>query len=152
MNNSFPHSGLRILIADDDADDRDMLREAIEGMKADATLDTVHNGVELMKYLSEYPENAPHILFLDLNLQRKNGIECLIQIRNNPALEDIMVAMYSTSKEQIDIETAFDAGANLFIPKPTDFTVVEKIVRQVLLIDWQFHTSHFYRESFVMAA
>ncbi|MEO8086830.1 MAG: response regulator [Bacteroidota bacterium] len=141
---------LHILLADDDADDRLFFKEAIEEVKIKTILTTVKNGVQLMDYLNKPKAILPDVIFLDLNMPRKGGIECLTEIRNSSKLKDISIAIYSTSSSEKDIEEAFITGANIYINKPADMNKLKKILIEVISINWQYHNSGLNRESFLL--
>ncbi len=104
---------LNILLAEDDEDDRFFFKEAIDKVKIKTVLTMVNDGVELMEYLNN-PENTnPHVVFLDLNMPRKGGIECLQEIRSNKEFSNLTIAIYSTSASDNDIEETFVKGANI---------------------------------------
>jgi CheY-like chemotaxis protein len=142
---------LNIVLAEDDEDDRFFFKEAIDKVKVKTILTMVNDGVELMDYLNS-PENArPHIVFLDLNMPRKGGIECLEEIRANKEYNDLTVAIYSTSASDNDIEETFVKGANIYIRKPNDFKILQKVISEVLSINWQYHTSGLNKDHFVLS-
>src|SRR5688572_22324718 len=95
---------LHVLLADDDEDDRLFFKEAFEEIKVKTVVETVNDGVQLMNYLNREDIPLPHVLFLDLNMPRKGGIECLEEIRANDKLKNLTVAIYSTSASEQDIE------------------------------------------------
>ncbi len=123
---------LRILLADDDESDRLNFSEAFDELKIKTSVSTVNDGIALMAYLASESNVLPYILFLDLNMPRKNGIECLKEIRNQERLKDIIVAIYSTSASEKDINETFLSGANVYIKKPTDFGVLKKVLDTVV--------------------
>lgn len=141
---------INVLLADDDEDDRLFFREAFEEIKIKTKVKTVNDGVELMNHLARNGHELPHILFLDLNMPRKNGIDCLMEIKQNDFLKDIPVAIYSTSASEEDIENTFVKGANVYIKKPSDFGTLKKILEEVITINWQYHTSGLNREAFML--
>jgi len=146
MENGLIH----ILLADDDEDDRTFFKEAFEEIKLETKVTLVNDGVELMNHLKRNGHKKPHILFLDLNMPRKNGMECLLEIRNSRNLKDIPIAIYSTSSAEEDIEETFVKGANVYIRKPNDFTELKKILEEVITINWQYHTSGLNREIYLL--
>jgi len=141
---------LHILLADDDDDDRLFFRDAIEDVKVKTILTIVNDGEELMQYLNKPDTRLPNLLFLDLNMPRKNGIECLKEIRANSKLKDISVAIYSTSALEKDVEDTLVYGANIYIKKPNDFELLKIIIDKVITINWQYHTSGLNRENFIL--
>ena len=140
-----------ILLADDDEDDRQFFREAFEEIKIKTHIKTVNDGVELMAHLNQPGNEIPHMLFLDLNMPRKTGIDCLLEIKQLPHLQDMAIAIYSTSSSEKDIEDTFIQGANVYIKKPSDFNSLKKILEDVITINWQYHTSGLNRDNFMFS-
>ena len=146
MSNS--QSPINIMLADDDEDDRNFFNDAIKELKIHNNLSIFKNGKDLMDYL-ELPDTVmPHILFLDLNMPCKTGNECLKEIRSNPKFKDISIAIYSTSSSEKDIEDTFIDGANIYIKKPNDFTKLKQVLKEVVNLNWQFHTSGLNKDTF----
>lgn len=146
MQEDFIH----IILADDDQDDRDFFSEAFEELKIKTKLNLFNDGQQLMNYLLKSDCVLPHILFLDLNMPIKSGIECLHEIKKEQHLKDIAIAIYSTSASDEDIEETFVKGANIYIKKPNDFTALKKILSDVVTINWQYQTSGLNKENFLL--
>jgi CheY-like chemotaxis protein len=146
MNND----ALYLLLADDDDDDRLFFKEALEEVKVRTILNTVNDGSQLMNYLNKPGIRLPHIVFLDLFMPVKSGMECLTEIRRNNKLKDITVAIYSTTSKENIIEEAFVKGANIYISKPYDFSVLKNILAQVVNMSWQYYTSGLRKENFLL--
>lgn len=123
---------LQILLAEDDESDRLNFKEALAESKIHTIVHTVNDGVELMEYLSIEINQLPDLLFLDLNLPRKNGLECLKEIKAHVRLRDISIAIYSTSSSETDIEETFRSGANVYIKKPNDFGLLKESLDRVV--------------------
>jgi len=138
------------MLADDDEDDRLFFTEAFEEVKIKYTLTTFNDGVSLMNHLVLKENPLPDIIFLDLNMPRKSGMECLSEIRNSERLKNISVAIYSTSSSDHDVEQTFISGANVYIKKPTDFTELKKILSDVIHINWQYITDGLNKDSFIL--
>src|SRR5690606_17627724 len=119
---------IQILLVDDDESDRMLFKEAFSELKIKTVVNTLNDGVELMEFLNKEGARLPQYLFLDLNLPRKNGLECLIEIRSNEKFKDIFIAIYSTSDNEKDMEETFLSGANVYITKPTDFNVLKQML------------------------
>ena len=141
----------RVLLADDDEDDRLFFADALNSLKTDTEIVSINDGEKLMHYLEDESNELPHILFLDLNMPCKNGFECLDSIRLSERLKHMTVAIYSTSAEDSDIETAFVKGANVYIRKPNDFEGLKKALSDVLSVNWQFQTGGLNRETFLFS-
>src|SRR5665647_2218424 len=87
---------LNILLADDDTDDCIFFKEALRELLLYTNLTTVQDGEQLMQLLTNETNELPHILFLDLNMPRKNGFECLSEIKQNKNLKDLPVVIFTT--------------------------------------------------------
>ncbi len=144
-------SPLHVLLADDDEDDRMTFKDALEEIRIKTRLTLVKDGIQLMDYLQQDDCDYPGIVFLDLNMPREGGIECLRKIRNDKKLKNLSVAIYSTSASESDIEDTFIKGANVYIKKPNDFTSLVKVLEEVITINWQYHNSDLNRENFVLS-
>jgi len=142
---------IHVLLADDDEDDRLFFTEAFEEIKIDTIIRTVNDGVELMNHLNQENIQIPNILFLDLNMPRKTGIDCLLEIKQLPHLQDMAIVIYSTSSSEKDIEDTFVQGANVYIKKPSDFNSLKKILEDVITINWQYQTSGLNRDNFMLS-
>lgn len=142
---------IKIILADDDEDDRLFFIEAFEELRMKTEVTTVNDGNALMKKLDCSAEQLPHILFLDLNMPFKNGMECLKEIKNNPLLKNIAIAIYSTSSADTDVENTFVQGANVYIKKPSDFDQLKKILSVVVTTNWQYQTSGLDRSHFILS-
>ncbi|RTE53312.1 response regulator [Arenibacter aquaticus] len=146
----MPLHTLNIALADDDEDDRMLFKEAIDEIKIKTKLSLFNNGEELMEHLSLPGVVLPQIVFLDLNMPIKNGMQCLHEIRNTPCLKELLVAIYSTSSSEADIEETFINGANIYINKPNSFGALKKAIDKVLQLNWQYHTSALNRDNFLL--
>lgn len=125
---------INILLADDDIDDCNFFKQALKELSLSTQLTTVHDGAELMNYLSENAEHLPHAIFLDINMPRKNGMECLSEMKQNKKLKDIPVVMFSTSNAWDTINMLFKSGAHVYIHKPSDFSQLKQVIHHALPI------------------
>ena len=141
---------INILLADDDTDDCFFFKEAIEELTVSTNLTAVHDGEQLMQLLTDETKELPHILFLDLNMPRKNGFECLAEIKQNKKLGDLPVVIFSTSFEQEVVNLLYDNGAQYFIRKPSEFSQYKKIIHQTLALILQENNLPPTKENFVL--
>ena len=125
---------LNILLADDDIDDCHFFKEALEALPLNTKLEIVHDGDQLMSYLATNEDQPPHVLFLDINMPRKNGFECLSEIKHNDKLKDLPVVMFSTSNAQDKIDILFKTGADVYIRKPANFAQLVQVINHALPI------------------
>lgn len=141
---------INILLADDDENDRMLFQEAFEELKTKSNVHIVNNGIQLMDYLKAKNTIVPDILFLDLNMPRKNGLECLKEIRSNKKLKNISIAIYSTSASEKDIEETFRLGANVYINKPHDFATLKQVLSKAVITAHQYQNTPFNKENFLL--
>ncbi|MBO3099696.1 response regulator [Gelidibacter pelagius] len=139
-----------VVLADDDEDDRLFFTEAFEELKMKTKVDIYKDGVDLMNALNQSDSVLPNILFLDLNMPMKSGLECLKEIKDNQRFKDIAIAIYSTSASEEDIEDTFVNGANIYIKKPNNFNNLKKILSDVVTMNWQYHTSGLNKDNFLL--
>ena len=142
---------MHVLLADDDQDDRLFFSDAFSDLALKIKLKMVNDGEELMKYLKTPNIILPSVVFLDLNMPRKNGIDCLKEIRNNDTLKNLSVAIYSTSTNEKDIEETLANGANVYIAKPSNFTKLQELLERILETNWQFHTARLNRDNYFIS-
>ena len=127
---------ITIVMADDDADDRQMTKEAFEENHLINDLRFVSDGVELIDYLKRRgkyvdPESSPTpgLILLDLNMPKMDGREALKEIKADPALRSIRIVVLTTSKDEEDILRSYDLSATSYITKPVTFEALVDIVK-----------------------
>jgi CheY-like chemotaxis protein len=127
---------ITILMADDDADDCQMTKEAFEESRLVNDLRFVKNGVELMDYLNrrgKYSNPAdsprPGLILLDLNMPRKDGREALREIKADPKLRNIRIVIMTTSEAEEDIQRMYDLTATSYITKPVTFAALVDVIK-----------------------
>ncbi|EGV44482.1 response regulator [Bizionia argentinensis JUB59] len=139
---------LNIVFVDNDEDDRALFEEALGELKINCSLKLFESGNELMRYLNQ-TDKETNVLFLDLNMPIKSGIECLIEIKREKKLKNIPVIIYSTSSAEKDIEDTFGHGASVYIKKPNNFTELKNLIYNVLQVNWKDHNSNLNRQNFL---
>jgi CheY-like chemotaxis protein len=129
---------ITILIAEDDPDDRLLIREALTEAHLTNDLRFAHDGEELMDYLhhrAKYIEPGsapcPGLILLDLNMPRKDGREAIGEIRADPDLRRIPIVVLTTSKTEEDILRSYDLGVSGFIAKPVTFQGMIEIMQVI---------------------
>lgn len=116
----------KIFLADDDEDDRFLFEQAIRDVSSDSQLITAENGERLITLLSQY-NSDPHLIILDINMPRKNGLVCLKELRLMSKYRNTPVVIFSTSIESRHVEKALEEGANYCIRKPSSYTILKEI-------------------------
>ncbi len=131
-------SSITILIADDDADDRMMAREALEECRLANALYFVEDGVELLAYLRRQgrysnPEASPRpgLILLDLNMPRMDGREALREIKADPVLRRTPIVVMTTSKAEEDIYRTYDLGVSSYVTKPVSFDGLVEVMKAI---------------------
>ena len=122
-----------ILMADDDADDRILAKEALEESRVLNDLRFVEDGEELMEYLNQRGQYSdaprPGLILLDLNMPKKDGRESLAEIRKDPQFNGVRVIVLTTSKAEEDIYRSYNLGAASYITKPVTFEALVEVIR-----------------------
>lgn len=138
------HDIARIVIAEDDEDDRVLLQAAVRESGFAHAVAFVENGEELLAYLRWQGDFAhlegkplPQLILLDLNMPRKGGREALAEIRQDADLKHIPIVVLTTSQQSEDIRQSYDLGANSFITKPASFDALVDIINTLHLYWFQ---------------
>jgi CheY-like chemotaxis protein len=116
-HNPTSEKALQILLADDDADDHFLFDKIINTLPFHVEITTVEDGEKLMKHLYKNMEHLPDVLFLDYNMPRSNGSECLIEIKEAPLLKNLPVVIYSTYFHQDIAKVLYENGAYYYVRK-----------------------------------
>lgn len=140
-----------LLLADDDEDDCVFFKEALDELLLPVSLVTVNDGVQLMDFLYDKSvENLPDILFLDLNMPRKNGFECLTEIKKIVSLQHLPIIIFSTSLDMTIVDTVYEKGALYYIRKPGDFSKLKKVIGNALAITTENNFKQPVKEHFIL--
>ncbi len=135
-----------IYYTDDDEDDQELFRGALAEIDDSLVLTTANDGDMLLELLEQLP--IPRVIFLDLNMPRKNGYEVLSEMRSDEKLKDYPVVIFSTTSDDSAVDRTRKLGANLFIPKPRSFKGIKEAIQTCVNIDWtQFAAA---RENFIL--
>ncbi len=127
-----------ILIAEDDPDDRLLIKEALEENNVPSTVHFVEDGEELLNYLYNRDQyhnkidlQKPAIIILDLNMPKKDGREVLKELKSIPELKYIPIVILTTSSDEEDIKYTYAMGASSFITKPSSFDSMVDMMRVI---------------------
>jgi CheY-like chemotaxis protein len=146
MNTKHHH----LLLADDDIDDCTFFKDALEELPLATTLSTVNDGVQLMNYLSANLHDLPDVLFLDLNMPRKSGFECLSEIKLIDQLKTLPVIIFSTSLNLEVVNVLYQKGAHHYICKPGEYDKLKKVILDAILLTSQSKLSQPTRDNFIL--
>jgi CheY-like chemotaxis protein len=122
---------LHFLLVDDDTDDTLIFRETLQEVNPSIGFTSALNGQEALNILKLENDKLPDLIFLDLNMPRMDGKECLSRLKNDDQLCHIPVIMYTTSSQSKDIEETMLKGAICFITKPTNVRELKNILSQI---------------------
>ena len=140
-----------LLLADDDEDDCAFFKEALDELSLSVSLVVVNDGVQLMDYLTaNSSNNLPDILFLDLNMPRKNGHECLKEIKEIEKLHSLPIIIFSTSLDIEIVYLMYKKVATYYIRKPGEFSKLKKVIGNALHVASQNKLKQPVREHFVL--
>jgi len=125
----------RVLLVEDNPGDIRLTQEALKESEVEIILDVVSDGEQALDFLMKRNKftdaNRPHIILLDLNLPKKNGIEVLKEVKAHDSLKKIPVIVLTTSDADHDISKAYSFNANCYILKPVDFDDFAKVIRLI---------------------
>lgn len=121
----------KILLVDDDEDDRLFFTDAVKEINQALICEEANNGLEAILHLVTKPP-IPDIIFLDLNMPKMNGHEFLIYIKKENKYKHIPIVIYTTSKIQEEIDRTLKMGATYFFSKPTDYLKLKTELQKIL--------------------
>jgi CheY-like chemotaxis protein len=121
----------RFLLVDDDVDDVSLFKEVLQEVNPSIDFVSAADGQEAMTILKQHQTNVPDVIFLDLNMPRMDGKQCLTEIKRDPQLQRIPVIMYTTSCQSKDIEETMLKGAICFITKPSNLKELKNILSSI---------------------
>ena len=122
---------IKIILVDDDEDDYVFFQQILDFQTFNTTLHRVSNGDELMQTLNKN-DNLPNIIFLDMKLPGKSGLEILELLKADIKLSEIIVAIYSTSYVESIAQNLYDKGAEFYIQKPICFKDMKRVIESAL--------------------
>ncbi len=128
---------INILLADDDMADCLLFKDALEELPISAILNIVHNGEQLIEAITKKGNKFPDVLFLDLNMPRKNGFASLGEIKRSSKLQKLPVIIFSTASDIGALNHVFREAAHYYICKPADFLQLKKVIYEALSLIMQ---------------
>jgi CheY-like chemotaxis protein len=141
-----------LLLADDDIDDCTFFKDALEELPLSATLSIVNDGVQLMNYLFAKSYDLPDLLFLDLNMPRKSGFDCLLEIKLIDKFKALPVIIFSTSLNLEVVNLLYQKGAHHYICKPGEYDKLKKVILDAILLTSQNKLTQPTRDNFLLHA
>jgi CheY-like chemotaxis protein len=125
---------LSILLADDDDNDCLLFQEALEELPVEFQLTTVSNGEKLLDLLNTKEATLPDVVFLDLNMPRKNGFAALGEIKRNNNLIQLPVIIFTSADQRDKVKQVYRDAAHYYIRKPANFADLKKVIYKALML------------------
>jgi DNA-binding NarL/FixJ family response regulator len=140
----------QFVLADDDADDRSLFQEALNEVAPHSQLTTANNGADLIQLLSN---SKADMVFLDLNMPLKNGIDCIKWIRELKQFRHLLVVAYSSAFDKAEINKAYAYGVHLYFIKPTKIGHLIEDLEKLFELNWDdpvtITSNHFINNNYV---
>lgn len=140
---------INIVLAEKDVNTRIFFSEIFSSLKMPSSYTIFEDGKQLLEYLDSTFE-PPHLVFLSTDPYNVDGLECLRLIRKDRKFNDTCLAVYSVQTIENKLTDIFIIGANIYIEKPDTTEHFEKIIRQVISINWQYIIDGLDREKFML--
>jgi DNA-binding response OmpR family regulator len=122
-----------IVLAEDNLEQCFFFQKALKEIEHNSQLTIVHDGDNLIALLERF---LPDILFLDLSMPCKDGMQCIKEIRDNNLYDGLPIVVFSVSKQNTAIQTAYGFGANLYFVKPNEYSELVSSLKSILSINW----------------
>ncbi len=127
-----------VIIAEDDPDDRLLIKDAIREAASEAEVHFVTDGAEMLDYLNhrgrytdETSSPLPELILLDLNMPKKSGLEVLEEIKADPTLRTIPVVVLTTSRSPEHVSRSYELGGNGYITKPNSYSELVSLMENL---------------------
>lgn len=134
----------KVVLVDDDQDDRDLFSDAVAGLNANILLKTYPDAHGMVLEIESGSFEMPDMMFLDINMPGISGFELLEKMRNIKQYAKLpIIAIYSTSSDSDDKSKSIRLGANGYITKPSNFAGLQKVISEALGRDWSKSAGNF---------
>lgn len=133
-NNQYIKPISTIVLAEDNPEHCFFFKRALQQVAPNIKFNKVNDGDDLMSLIEKF---IPDMLFLDLNMPSKNGVECIKEIREIKAYDTLPIVVFTISAQVHAIQTAYGFGANLYFVKPTNLTLLVPSLQKILTMDWR---------------
>jgi CheY-like chemotaxis protein len=121
---------MRCLIIDDDPDDQEIFEMCVRKVNKNVDFRALDNGVDAVVMLRSDDKYVPDYIFLDVNMPKMNGIDCLRELKQIKRLEHTKIFIYSTTSDHKVVDDSKQLGADDFIVKPSSTVELkEKLYR-----------------------
>jgi DNA-binding NarL/FixJ family response regulator len=122
-----------VVLADDSLEHCFFFRKALKEVAPHVEFAEVHDGEKLIELLESY---LPDILFLDLAMPCKDGVQCIKEIRADRIYDFMPIIVFSVTSDEATIQAAYSFGADLYIIKPGEYSLLNTVLKNILSMDW----------------
>jgi CheY-like chemotaxis protein len=143
---------MHILLVDNDEDDKELFMEAFTEIDPELKITTTHYSPDLFTKFEDLRYDLPDLIFLDVNMEQKDGIACLDEIKTIDWLNDIPVIMYSTSVNPTQVESTYRKGASLYVQKPAGFEEMKTVFSEILALPTEAYFPQANRNNYLVTA
>lgn len=141
---------LNVILADPDEGVHILFKNVFQDLKMGIRIQSFYDTENLVDYLDNKETSVPEILFMNLAFAGKNDLNLLSEIKTNFRLDQMIMAIYSDDASSELQEEIFLKGANIFMQQPDNYKDLKKILTEIMIINWQYHTSGLNKNNFIM--
>lgn len=146
MNKEF----LNVIVTDQDEGNLIFFKSIFKDLKIEVKVQCFYHKYDLMDYLNSEDAIIPEILFMNYDMTDKTCLSCIKEIKEDFRFSNMVNAVYSDTISETEIEELLVNGANIFIKKPETYESLKKVLTEVIVINWQYHTSGLNKDNFIM--
>ncbi|GAA5095484.1 hypothetical protein GCM10023210_28300 [Chryseobacterium ginsengisoli] len=143
---------LNVILTDSDEGIHILFKNVFQDLKINIKVRSFYDGKNLMNYLNDKESSVPEILFVNYDIPEKSSLECLSEIKSNFKFDNMVTAIYSSRLSADEEEDVFLKGANVFMQQPDNYKDLKKSLTEIVIINWQYHTSGLNKNNFIMKA
>lgn len=143
---------MHVLFVDNDQDDKELFIEAFNAIDPSLKITTTNYAPDLFTKFEDLKYDLPDLIFLDMNMEQKHGLDCLDEIKTIDWLNDIPVIMYSTSVQPSQVQSTYEKGASMYVQKPSSFEEMKSTFSKILSLPTEEYFPQANRENFLMLA
>ena len=146
MNKEF----LNVIVTDHDEGNLVFFKSIFKDLKIEVKVQCFSHTYALMDYLNREEAIVPEILFLNYHMPDKSCISCIREIKEDLRFRSMVNAVYADVITEPETDELFVQGANIFIRQPDTYENLKKVLTEVIVVNWQYHTSGLNKENFIM--
>jgi len=141
---------LNVIVVDDDEETIIFFKSIFKSLKIGVKSQCFLNPRELIEYLDSNEAIIPELILINYNIHGKSSADLLNEIKADPRFSNMVIAVYADQISENEIEEILVNGANIFMKKPETYEGLKKSLTEIITINWQYHTSGFNKDNFIM--